>query len=57
MCLRLAAVDPAAGTALARSFFLGDVGVLEDPATGSAVGPLMAYVAQRAELAEGRSLL
>ena len=48
VCLYLAAVDGAAGEAHARSFFLGDVGVLEDPATGSAVGPLVAYVAQRA---------
>jgi trans-2,3-dihydro-3-hydroxyanthranilate isomerase len=50
VCLYLAAVDPPTGQARARSFFLGDVGVLEDPATGSAVGPLIAYLAQRAGL-------
>jgi trans-2,3-dihydro-3-hydroxyanthranilate isomerase len=44
----VAAVDGEAGTARARSFFLGDAGLLEDPATGSAVGPLVAYTAQRA---------
>jgi trans-2,3-dihydro-3-hydroxyanthranilate isomerase len=50
ICIYLAAGDPAAGTARARSFFLGDAGVLEDPATGSAVGPLLAYVAHRARV-------
>jgi trans-2,3-dihydro-3-hydroxyanthranilate isomerase len=45
ICVYLAAVDR--DTARARSFFLGDTGVLEDPATGSAVGPLLAYVAAR----------
>lgn len=50
ICLYLAAVDAAAGTADARSFFLGDAGTLEDPATGSAVGPLLAYLAPRAGL-------
>jgi trans-2,3-dihydro-3-hydroxyanthranilate isomerase len=48
VCLYLAAVEPATGEARARSFFLGDVGVIEDPATGSAVGPLVAYLAERA---------
>ena len=46
--LYVAAVDVSAGTADARGFFLGDVGLLEDPATGSGVGPLLAYVARRA---------
>jgi trans-2,3-dihydro-3-hydroxyanthranilate isomerase len=45
ICVYLAAVDR--DTARARSFFLGDTGVLEDPATGSAVGPLLAYLAAR----------
>lgn len=40
----LAAVDPDAGRVHARSFFHGG----EDPATGSAAGPLCAYLAQRA---------
>jgi trans-2,3-dihydro-3-hydroxyanthranilate isomerase len=48
VCAYLAAVDERGGTALARSFFLGDAGIQEDPATGSAVGPLVAYTAQRA---------
>jgi trans-2,3-dihydro-3-hydroxyanthranilate isomerase len=47
-CVYVAAVDAQAGTGRARSFFMGDTGTLEDPATGSAVGPLLAYVAQRA---------
>jgi trans-2,3-dihydro-3-hydroxyanthranilate isomerase len=51
-CVYLAAVDAGAGTARARSFFLGDVGTLEDPATGSAVGPLVAYLAERAGITE-----
>jgi trans-2,3-dihydro-3-hydroxyanthranilate isomerase len=49
-CVYLAAVDADAGTARARSFFLGDTGTLEDPATGSAVGPLLAYLHRRAGL-------
>jgi trans-2,3-dihydro-3-hydroxyanthranilate isomerase len=44
------AIDVAAGEARARGFFLGDVGLLEDPATGSAAGPLLAYVARRTGL-------
>ncbi len=47
ICVYVATVDEAAGTAQARSFFLGDAGPLEDPATGSAAGPLMAYLAAR----------
>ncbi len=39
------AVDPGAGTARARSFAGLDEG--EDPATGSAAGPLMAYLHER----------
>jgi trans-2,3-dihydro-3-hydroxyanthranilate isomerase len=46
-CLYLVAPDPEAGTARARSFFAAaEPG--EDPATGSAAGPLCAYLAQRA---------
>ena len=44
--LYLAAVDPEAGTARARSF-LRTAEMGEDPATGSAVGPLAAHVAAR----------
>jgi trans-2,3-dihydro-3-hydroxyanthranilate isomerase len=45
-CLYLVAPDPDAGTARARSFFAAaEPG--EDPATGSAAGPLCAYLAAR----------
>jgi trans-2,3-dihydro-3-hydroxyanthranilate isomerase len=37
-----------AGGAVARSFFPEGAGVVEDPATGSAAGPLMAYLHRRA---------
>ena len=40
--LYLAAVDGA--VAYARGFFLGPDGLIEDPATGSAAGPLLAYL-------------
>jgi trans-2,3-dihydro-3-hydroxyanthranilate isomerase len=46
VCLYLAAVEPDAGTARARSFF-GRAEQGEDPATGSAAGPLCAYLEQR----------
>ena len=52
ICVYVAAVDSQDGAGRARSFFLGDTGTLEDPATGSAVGPLLAYVAQRAGVGE-----
>jgi len=42
--LFLAAVDGDTGTVRARGFFLGPEGVIEDPATGSAAGPLLAHV-------------
>jgi trans-2,3-dihydro-3-hydroxyanthranilate isomerase len=44
--LYLSAVDTATGRARARSL-ARDASMGEDPATGSAAGPLMAYVAQR----------
>jgi trans-2,3-dihydro-3-hydroxyanthranilate isomerase len=46
-CAYLAYVDDEAETASARSFFLDGAAVLEDPATGSAAGPLMAYAHAR----------
>jgi trans-2,3-dihydro-3-hydroxyanthranilate isomerase len=46
--LYLAATEPDTGIARARSFFLGVDGVVEDPATGSAAGPLLAYLHERA---------
>jgi trans-2,3-dihydro-3-hydroxyanthranilate isomerase len=46
LCLYVAAVDADAGTARARSFGTrAEMG--EDPATGSAAGPLCAYLADR----------
>ena len=46
VCLYVTAVEPDAGSARARSFF-GRAEQGEDPATGSAVGPLCAYLARR----------
>jgi trans-2,3-dihydro-3-hydroxyanthranilate isomerase len=48
ICVYLAVVEGDA--AQARSFFVGDDGPNEDPATGSAAGPLMAYVAARTQV-------
>jgi trans-2,3-dihydro-3-hydroxyanthranilate isomerase len=47
-CAYLAFCEPERERARARSFFLGATGVAEDPATGSAAGPLMAYLHARA---------
>jgi trans-2,3-dihydro-3-hydroxyanthranilate isomerase len=47
MVLYLAVVDADAATARARGFFLDPAGVTEDPATGSAAGPLLAYLRLR----------
>jgi trans-2,3-dihydro-3-hydroxyanthranilate isomerase len=46
--LYLVAVDPDAGCAHARAFFPGVGELVEDPATGSAAGPLLAYLHERA---------
>ena len=46
-CLYLAWVDPAGGRARARSFLRSVAAGGEDPATGSAAGPLLAYLAER----------
>ncbi len=51
-CVYLALVDAQAGAGHARSFFMGDAGTLEDPATGSAVGPLLASAARHAGVQE-----
>jgi trans-2,3-dihydro-3-hydroxyanthranilate isomerase len=45
--LYLASGDLTGGSASARSFFIGVDGPREDPATGSAAGPLMAYAHER----------
>jgi trans-2,3-dihydro-3-hydroxyanthranilate isomerase len=47
VCLYLAVCDTGAATARARSFFRDPDGVTEDPATGSAAGPLLAYLHDR----------
>jgi trans-2,3-dihydro-3-hydroxyanthranilate isomerase len=47
LVLYLVAVDPDTGTAHARGFFAGLDAVVEDPGTGSAAGPLLAYLNDR----------
>jgi trans-2,3-dihydro-3-hydroxyanthranilate isomerase len=47
VCAYVAYLDPDREAAAARSFFLDGGAVLEDPATGSAAGPLMAYASAR----------
>lgn len=47
LVLYLVAVDPDTGTAHARGFFAGLDAVVEDPGTGSAAGPLLAYLNER----------
>lgn len=49
LVLYLVAIDPdGGGIAHARGLFVGPDGVIEDPATGSAAGPLLAYLHDRA---------
>jgi trans-2,3-dihydro-3-hydroxyanthranilate isomerase len=43
----LAAIDLDEGVARARGFFLDPAALTEDPATGSAAGPLLAYLRER----------
>ena len=50
--LYLVAADPQAGTAQARGFFLDPGATKEDPATGSAAGPLLAYLREREGVTE-----
>jgi trans-2,3-dihydro-3-hydroxyanthranilate isomerase len=47
LCAYVAFLDPDGVSASARSFFVEGAAVLEDPATGSAAGPLMAYASAR----------
>jgi trans-2,3-dihydro-3-hydroxyanthranilate isomerase len=47
VCAYVAFLDAAGESAAARGFFLDGGAVLEDPATGSAAGPLMAYAHAR----------
>ena len=46
-CAYVSFLDPGREAAQARSFFLDGPSVVEDPATGSAAGPLMAYAHAR----------
>jgi len=48
LVLYLVVVDPDAGYAFARSFLPSIDGITEDPATGAAAGPLLAYLHERA---------
>jgi trans-2,3-dihydro-3-hydroxyanthranilate isomerase len=47
VCAYLAFIDADREAASARSFFVDGGAVMEDPATGSAAGPLMAYASAR----------
>jgi trans-2,3-dihydro-3-hydroxyanthranilate isomerase len=48
----LTAVDQEAGTAHARGIWTSPYGLAEDPATGSAAGPLLAYLSARTGVTE-----
>jgi trans-2,3-dihydro-3-hydroxyanthranilate isomerase len=47
-------VDPATGSVAYARFFNPTVGIAEDPATGTAAGPLVAMLVARGVLADGR---
>jgi trans-2,3-dihydro-3-hydroxyanthranilate isomerase len=54
-CIYVVAWDPGSGRARARSFYAGVGGKMEeDPATGSAAGPLVAYLHHRMGASEVR---
>jgi trans-2,3-dihydro-3-hydroxyanthranilate isomerase len=52
IALYLAAIDPGTGAARTRGFFVDHTGITEDPGTGSAAGPLLAYLRERAGTSE-----
>jgi trans-2,3-dihydro-3-hydroxyanthranilate isomerase len=61
ICVYLATHDPANDTAHARSYFAADGMIVEDPATGSAAGPLCAYLhartgARRVDIVQGEAM-
>ena len=61
ICVYLAAHDPAHDAAQARSYFAADGMIVEDPATGSAAGPLCAYLhartgAERVDIVQGEAM-
>jgi trans-2,3-dihydro-3-hydroxyanthranilate isomerase len=61
VCGYVAANDPANGAAHARGYFAADGMIVEDPATGSAAGPLCAYLhartgAPRVDIVQGEAM-
>ena len=61
ICAYLAAHDPDRDAAQARSYFAADGMIVEDPATGSAAGPLCAYLhartgADRVDIVQGEAM-
>ena len=61
ICVYLASHDPAHDAAHARSYFAADGMIVEDPATGSAAGPLCAYLhartgAERVDIVQGEAM-
>ena len=61
ICAYLAAYDPANDAAQARGYFAADGLIVEDPATGSAAGPLCAYLnartgAARVDIVQGEAM-
>ena len=61
ICAYLAAYEPAGEAAQARGYFAADGMIVEDPATGSAAGPLCAYLqartgAERVDIVQGEAM-
>ena len=61
ICAYLAAYDPVREAAQARGYFAADGMIVEDPATGSAAGPLCAYLhartgADRVDIVQGEAM-
>jgi trans-2,3-dihydro-3-hydroxyanthranilate isomerase len=61
ICAYLASHDPVHDSAQARSYFAADGMIVEDPATGSAAGPLCAYLhartgADRVDIVQGEAM-
>ena len=61
ICVYLASHDPVHGGAQARSYFAAEGMIVEDPATGSAAGPLCAYLhartgADRVDIVQGEAM-
>ena len=61
ICVYLSSHDPVHDAAHARSYFAADGMIVEDPATGSAAGPLCAYLhartgAERVDIVQGEAM-